>query len=105
VGRGRDACGGQHNTAVTAGVVRGVVPWSMINSEVIIAGVWSEAKPGQGGVGGRSFSFLHLFRGGQVVAKGSRVVLYCSRVVGGEVFLIFTSFVWWSSGGRVVTKW
>ena len=44
-GRGHDACGGWHNAAAAAGAVRGVVAWSIINSEVILA--WS-VKGGRG---------------------------------------------------------
>ena len=47
---------------------------------------------------GRSFSFLHLFIGGQVVAKDSRVVLHRSRVVGGRIG--FTFYI-----SSVVVKW
>ena len=55
----------------------GVVAWSMIRSEVILAwGVKGGADAGAGR--GRSFSFLHLFSGGQVVAEDNRVILYRS---------------------------
>ena len=69
---------GEDMMLMAASVVRGGCCWSMIRSRVILAwGVEGRgAVPGQGQ--GRSFSFLHLFSGGQVVAEDSRVILYRS---------------------------
>ena len=62
----------------------GNVNWLMIRSEVILS---LSVEGGAGvGSGGEVFKSLHLFSGGQVVvvAKDSRVALYCARVVGGR---------------------
>ena len=59
---------------------------------------------------GEIFSFLHLIRGGKVVADASRVVLYCSQVVGrgGSSFTFLHLFCGdkvVARGSQVVAKW